>query len=238
MRRDALRLARQFLREPRVKASEFNAALDAILIHAETIRSWKPLVEEAYHLLPRSRKRAVRYQMLAFYYSLREWQTAQRFVSSRAQSGSDLLFSMETLLNLKNVEAAKPIQRKCKKILDNELISTTTAGPLLAALAAYHSQVGELAAARGYYEELSKIEPYVLNGFAGLIELAVVRGMLYVTEGMKQIEELRKSGVDEEAIILPRNRDAILAQARRRLNRYQGLLEKIVPPDNLWTFGF
>ncbi len=70
----------------------------------------------------------------------------------------------------------------------------------------------------------------------GLVKIAAVRGMLYVTAGLLQIAESKK-GADDLAITLPHNRKAMLAQAERQLNRYQKALEKIVPRSEFWRFG-
>lgn len=238
MKRDALRLARQFLKSDRINASEFNAALEAVLIQADRVRPWKTLVEEAYARLSKQDHREVNSQMLGFYYSLHDWESAYRLLPARPQTAHDLMFSMETLLNLRKMAAAKSTQRKCLRML-KQRIDTQAAAALLDALATYHAQLGDLDAAEKYWQEVARLdEPFADNGLSRLVDIQVVRAMLYVKTGLLQIEEFGKKGDDAQAITLPRNRDAILRQAERRLKRYQKSLEKIVPPKELWSFGF
>ena len=108
---------------------------------------------------------------------------------------------------------------------------------LLEALASYHAQAGELGAAEKCWLKSAVLdEPFARNGLAGLVEIAAVRGMRYVTAGLLQIEDFKKPA-DDLAITLPNNRKVMLAQAERQLNRYQSALEKIVPPSEFWRFG-
>ena len=65
MKEDALDLARQFLIRTSLNAKTFNAALDAILIQADRIKPWKPLVERAYTRLSKRDQRAVGSNMLS-----------------------------------------------------------------------------------------------------------------------------------------------------------------------------
>jgi tetratricopeptide (TPR) repeat protein len=237
MKRDAVRLARQLLKGSGINASEFDAALEAILIQADSVKPWKPLVEEAYGRLSKQGHRDVKSRMLAFYYSLREWESAYRFLPARPKTALDLLFAMETLLNLRKVAAAKSIQRKCLQML-KQRIDAASAAALLDALANYHAQIGELGPAEKYWREVAGLdEPLARGGMTGLVEIEVVRAMLYAKAGLLQIEEFRRRGVDGQSIVLPHNRDAVLAQTERDLKRYQKVLQRIVPSDELWRFG-
>jgi hypothetical protein len=237
MKRDACRLARQILKQPTIKATEFNGALEAILIHAGRLKLWKPLIETAYVRLSKRDTRLVQSYMLWLYDSLHDWESAYRFLPARPKAALDLLFSMETLLNLRKVAAAKPIQRKCLRML-NQRIDTADAAALLDALARYHAQLGQLGTAENYWKVVAALdEPFARNGMTGLVEIQAVRGLFYVVTGLCQIEDYKKRGTDDQAITLPHKRDAVLAQAERHLKRYQKDLERIVPSDELWRFG-
>jgi len=237
MKRDALRLARQILKRSGIDGSSFKAALNAVLVQADRLKAWKPLLEEAYARLSKRDQRTARSPMLAFYSSIRDWESAYRMLPARHTTALELLFSMETLLNLRKVNAAKSVQRKCQRML-RQRIDTFSASALLDALASYHAQIGELGAAEEYWGELSTLdEPLARGGMAGLVEIAAVRGMFFVAAGLLQLAEFEKKGFDDLAIILPHNRRARFAQAERQLLRYQKALEKIVPPSELRRYG-
>jgi tetratricopeptide (TPR) repeat protein len=108
---------------------------------------------------------------------------------------------------------------------------------LLEALARYYAQIGQLEIAEKCWQRSATIEDSARNAMTRLVEIKAVRGWLYVAAGLRQIQEFRKSGVDVNAIILPRNRGGLLNEAERHLKRYQRALEKIVPADELWRFG-
>jgi hypothetical protein len=236
MKRASLRMARQFLKRNRINARSFESALEAIFIQADRLGSWRPLVEQAHARLSKRDQRTTRSQMLAFYCSLRDWDSAHRVMPKRLSSPTDLLFAMDTVLNLRKMDAAKSIQRRCDRMLKRRVDRFQSAA-LLEALASYHAQAGELGAAEKCWLKSAVLdEPFARNGLAGLVEIAAVRGMRYVTAGLLQIEDFKKPA-DDLAITLPNNRKVMLAQAERQLNRYQSALEKIVPPSEFWRFG-
>jgi len=237
MKRDALNLAREILKAGKISVIKFNAALEAILVQADRLKPWRPVVEKAYARLPERVRRMVQSQMLGFYNAIHDWDSAYRFLPARPQTPEDLLFSMETLLNLRKLDAAKSIQRRCLRML-GQSADTAAAAPLLEALASYHAQAGELEAAEEYWKAAATVDgPFARNAMTGLVEIAAVRGLCYLAAGLQQIEEFRKSRIDEEAIILPRNREGMLEQAEQHLKRYQEALVRVVPPDELWHFG-
>jgi len=236
MKGEALRLARHFLKRTEIKPNEFDAALGVILIQADRLKAWRPLVESAYARLGDRGKRMVQRRMLGFYNSLYDWESACQFVPARQTSPLDLLMSMEAMLNLKKLDAAKPLVEKCWRMFDktNDKFAMSA---LLEALARYYAQIGQLEIAEKCWQRSATIEDYAHNAITGLVEIEAVRGWLYVAAGLRQIQEFRKSGVDKNAIILPRNRGGLLNEAERHLKRYQRALEKIVPADELWRFG-
>jgi tetratricopeptide (TPR) repeat protein len=237
MKREALRLARQAFRRQKINSAEFNGAMAAILIYGNGLKSWKPLVEQACARLSERDKRTARSQMLGFYHSLKDWKSASHFLAARSKNACDLMFAMETLLNLRELDAAKRLQRSCLRMLDQRLDSLDH-GALLLALGSYHAQRAELETAMEYFGKLTVNEIFAHNAVTAIAEIEAVRGLLYVGAGLLQIDEFRKSGTDDQAIILPQNRDAMFVAAERDLKRYEKALHKIVPPDELWRFGW
>src|SRR5262245_54905045 len=106
MKSEALRSARSLLKSHHIKAYQLSAALEAILIQADRVKSWTPVVEAAHSRLSKREKQNVQSQMLGFYYTIGDWESALRFMPARPNTPVDLLFSMDTLLNLKSMKAA------------------------------------------------------------------------------------------------------------------------------------
>jgi hypothetical protein len=238
MKGEALRLARQRLRRPKITATEFNGALEAILVQGERLKRWKPVVEAAYGRLSGRDKRTARAEMLGFYHSLKDWESAYRFLPVRSRSGCDLMFAMETLLNLRKEKEAKAIRRRCLRMLDQLVEDSLDKGALLSALGDYHAQIGEPGAAEEFWGELTKDETFAPAAWSAVFEIEALRGLLHVWAAQLHLEECRKQGTDEQAITLPRNRDAILAEFERDLKRYEQRFYKILPKDELWRYGW
>src|SRR2546425_886004 len=68
MKCDALREARDVLKQTTLNAELFNAALHAVLILGDRLNSWAPLVESAYGRLSKRGQRAACCSMLSFHY--------------------------------------------------------------------------------------------------------------------------------------------------------------------------
>jgi tetratricopeptide (TPR) repeat protein len=234
MAREALQLARCLLARPGIAPKQFSSAANAILVQADKLKQWRIPLEKAYACLSESGQRLVRPEMFRFYVSLEDWEGAYRFLSTRPRHSSELLFSMWTLLNLN--KPAKSVQRKCLRALRTTTDPFDTSN-LLEALASYHARAGELEAAENYWRKSAVLEPFAHNALVGLVEIAVVRGQLLAKAGLSLIERFKKTGQDEQAITLPRNRDSVFQKAERDLKRYHGILQKIVPPGNLGAFG-
>jgi hypothetical protein len=111
-------------------------------------------------------------------------------------------------------------------------------GALLLALGSYHAQIGELGAAEEYFGKLTENEILAHSAWTAIVQIEAVRGLLYVGAGLLQFDKFRQTGTDEQAIILPHNRDAMFAAAERDLERYEKAFYKILPKDELWRFGW
>jgi hypothetical protein len=86
MGREATALVRQLLRSRRIKAAEFSQALSALQTHCSRLRAFKPQVEAAYARLSERDKRTVRTDMLRFYHTLDDWNSAYRFLPARSKT--------------------------------------------------------------------------------------------------------------------------------------------------------
>ena len=210
MQREATALVRQLLRSPRIKAVEFTEALSALQTHGSRLKTLKRLVESAHARLSPRDKRAVRSDMLGFYYTLEDWQSAYRFLPARAKNPADLMFAMETLLHLRKLDEAKRIQRMCLRMLMHSM-PTFHRSTLFSALGAYYAQRAELGTAEEYFGKMTVGETFAPGAWRAIFEIEAVRGLLQVWAGQLQLNEFRQLASDDLAITLPGNRDGRFA---------------------------
>jgi len=90
MKKEALKAARSFLKSNPLTAPDFQSAVRAILIQADNLKPWQLLVEQAYARLPKSDQRSVRFEMLAFSASMKDWKRAANFISQHSETAADL----------------------------------------------------------------------------------------------------------------------------------------------------
>ncbi len=237
MGREATAVVRQLLRSPRIKAVEFTEALSALQTHGSRLKRLKPLIEAAYARLSARDKRAVRSDMLGFYFTLQDWQSAYPFLPARAKHPADLMFAMETLLNLRKVDEAKRIRKMCLRMLEHPM-DTFNRAALFSALGDYHAQRAEPGAAEEYFFEMAQDEVFAPSAAKAIFEIAALRGLLQVWAAQLGLNEFRQRATDDLAITLPGNRDGRFADAERDLKRYERAFYKILPKDQLWRYGW
>lgn len=117
MAKEALQIARTLLKYRPVHPCAFSHALSTITIQADHCRTWRRLVEGAYAQSPGRTRKALRSDMLDFYVSVPDYEAAFRFIVKRPNTLGDIVFSLWTLLNLRKPEQAKPLWRKCRRLL-------------------------------------------------------------------------------------------------------------------------
>jgi len=122
MEREALRLAGRILRSHNINATNFDSAVNALLICEARLGRWLGRVESAFAALSRRDQRKSAKAMFNLYVSLNRWTDAARFLPRRPATAEELLFSMWTLLNLRRIEEAEPIYkasvRRFKRVED------------------------------------------------------------------------------------------------------------------------
>jgi len=236
MAKEALAVARALLKYRPVYPYAFTEALWPIFVHADHCRTWKRLVESAYAQFSTRNQKALRSNMLQFYVSMRDYESAYRFLSPRPQAVDDLMFSMWTLLNLKKVEQAKPLWRKCRRLL-LQTQDRFEFGMLVEALADYHAYIGDLSTAEAYWRLAPPEQPFFESAARGLVEIQAVRGHAYVAAGHAILEKTDAEAGGWLDIVLPGNEKGRLADAYKDLQKYSAALSRIVPEKELWRFG-
>jgi hypothetical protein len=91
--------------------------VNALLIQADHLKPWKRIVEMAFAAMEPDGQTDARQSMFYFYVSLADWKFAHQFLPSNPTEPTDLLFSVQTLLNLRETKKAQPIYRRCRRRL-------------------------------------------------------------------------------------------------------------------------
>lgn len=104
---EALKLARETLSRAKITAEDFNRAFPAIL-QAPRVKQWKQTVEASYNRLSRKDQGAARSNMLGFYFSIGDSESAARhFPSLKKANHGDLFLMMSTLIDLDRLSEAR-----------------------------------------------------------------------------------------------------------------------------------
>jgi tetratricopeptide (TPR) repeat protein len=86
MKRETFQLARRILQQPKVTAKRFQGVVSALLTNEDKLKRWRKRVEENYSRMSQRDQHRVRFWMLSFYHSTRDYQAARRFIPKRFNS--------------------------------------------------------------------------------------------------------------------------------------------------------
>ena len=238
MTKETLTVARAILKQHPVIASSFCQAVTALLIKADKLKPWQLLIENTYDSLNRKEKKQAAIEMLHFYVSIKDWKKAANFVPKRTNDPMDLLFSMWTWLELKEIEKAKIICKKCLRLLrkvdpDDDFVASS----LLEAVASYHAQTGDWHQAERVWKYGRKYPWFAENAWEGLVRLHAYRGFLEANNAFESVKG--KDFLEDKnlALMLPDNSSERSAQVDKIFHRYAKHLAKVIPAKERWRFG-
>ena len=238
MKKETLTVARAILKQRPVSGSELSQAVNAILIEADKLKSWQLLVENAYKSLKRTEKRDAAIMMLHFYVSLEDWKKAAIFVPKRTNNTTDLLFSMWTWLQLKEMEKAQIICKKCLRMLRKvDSCDDFVASSLLEAVASYHAQAGDWDFAERAWKCGRKYPWFVENAWEGLVRLHAYRSFLEANNAFESVKGIDFLEDKKMALMLPGNSIERSALVDKKFHRYAKHLAKVIPAKERWRFG-
>lgn len=86
MKREALRLIRRILRQPKVTAVQFEEAVGTLFTTENRLKRWRKHVEAGYARLSARGQRRARFWMLSFFHSAHDYTSASRFIPERFRS--------------------------------------------------------------------------------------------------------------------------------------------------------
>jgi hypothetical protein len=81
MKREALRLARQNLHNPEMGADAFNRAVGVVLTHADRLKGWAKVIEQAYARIPGHEQLLAHSWIFAYFYTIKDYTRAARFIT-------------------------------------------------------------------------------------------------------------------------------------------------------------
>lgn len=236
MHQDALNKTRAVLTQEQLSADEFSEAVRTILVAEGDCKPWETLVKAAYTRLSEPDQREARGTMLSYHTTIKDMETAARFVLEDSTNPIFLMQSMWALLETKRLDEAKTIFERCRRIEAD--VDGAELSYLLTAMADYCQQTGQLAEAERYWLRSSGLdEPMLQNALNSLVKIQVVRALERVRRGLEQIEKFKGNICKATMTVLPGNHDQVLADAKKELETYRETLGKIVPRKDLWQFG-
>ncbi len=145
MKDDALRMARRAFKNPAISADVFNAALNAILTHADCTKAWTKLIDSAYARLTKRGQRAACFLMLGFHCGNHSYEVASRFLPKRFNGPLglvELAFAMETMQALDRKIEVEKLARKFPHAIKVAQEPTMKA-MLMSGLADYFAGIGQ-----------------------------------------------------------------------------------------------
>ena len=160
---------------------------------------------------------------------------AVEFLPPCPRNPTDLLFSVWTLLELKRIEEATPIVRKCRRALAN-CADDFDASQLVEAIGCYLAQSGKWDEAEHVWTLGTGLMPFAPNAWEGLVKIHALRSFLQANEAFAYIND-DEFWTDESSGLLPQ----VMRRARPMydvtFHRYAKHLAKVVPAKERWRFG-
>jgi len=209
--------------------------LDAVLICADRLHPWKHRIEAAFARLSAAVKGKARNKLFHFYASLPDWESAFEHRPRNPTTASDLLFSMWTFLELREMKLAKALVPKCKKAL--EVCQDEQDGSsLIEAVACYFAQAADWDKAVEMWEYGERAMPFAPNAWEGILKINALKAFLKANEVFQFVRE------DEpweklDVAFMARSGGSARLKADKLFHRYAKHLAKVVPAKERWRFG-
>jgi hypothetical protein len=118
MKKEALQLARLFLKRPRLSAGQFSKCLAVIDDFTEKSKRWQALLEKAHGQLNRREQKEVRFEMLNYYSKRKNKEAVLRFLPKRINHRTsivDIYLTWESWLEndrMKEMDKTVPVMSR------------------------------------------------------------------------------------------------------------------------------
>jgi hypothetical protein len=227
MKREALRTLDATLEKKRITPEEFFQVIRTAGVHSD-FKRWKTKIQAAYQRQTQKFKRQMRSEMLSMYASLKEWETARQFLSiHRPSSLTDFLLGMDVLLELDQLEDAKVLARRCKRLL-SRTEDPFERSMLLEALARFSARTHNWSAAIEYWRQAPLDQPFRRNALSGIVKIHLGRAWEAIERGLQLLSELRQKPNIEDSIALPNNEVGLTRGTERQLLKFKRGISRLL----------
>jgi hypothetical protein len=240
MQREALRLAKLKLKAWSICGADFLGALHAILVQADRLKPWSPLVEAAYTRLSKREQRFARSAMLAFHYSARDYERASHFIPGRFNGGfdsQDLAFAVDTLFQVGKTGKANKLAKHLPLAMQNAE-SRMQKAMLAACMAESLARKGQWNEAIQIWEAVQSDDILSENAVTGIAEIHVARALRTIRLGLAVIERSKANFDPNLETTLPGNEKTRREQAEKNLRHLEKKLKRILPEKRQSELGF
>ena len=220
-------------------AQAFNDALNAILTLADKLKPWTPLVESAYERLPRHDRPSARFFIMSFRSVRHDHEGVLQLIPKRFTgefAPVELAYVLEATFELGRTELMEKLAKRLPRAV-SEAENPTMQSHLLLCLAEFLARKGKWDETIAVLETVQSSKIFNRNAVTGIVEVHVVRALLALQHGCRVNDEFNRKSDPEMEITLPRNDQALLAQAANEFQRLRKLLEKIVPEKRQQKLG-
>ncbi len=239
MKKDAVRLAKRLLRNPNVTVVQFETALLTILSTVTRLKPCRPGVEKAYDRLSMKAQRRVRFWMLSFYHSARDYATASRFLPKRFNTPyglTELGFAWDIWSELDDKES---LRKHLGLMADGAACADYpfTQSMLLASLGDYFLRTGEWQLAAESYRKIPAESVNAHQAVLGPV-LALCGELLAACEAARKPIALFKTYHDPDSEVpLSANLSEMHRDIEKQLNALQHGLRRLLGKKRLKELG-
>jgi hypothetical protein len=235
MKKEALQLTRKVLEKRRIIPDEFSAALRTVGVYAsfKSFKNWKPKFEAAYNRQSKKFQREARSDMLGMYVSLKEWETALKFVSvSSPSSASDFFFGMVILLQLGKLPQAEQLAARYTKVL-RLLRSDFDKSLFCCALGQFFAHKRRWDCALNVLQQ-APLDPSVArNLLTGIVEIHLAQALDAVDGGIRLIGLWKQQHDSDLDLCLPGLETDLAVDAEKELRKFKRGIERLLP-ETTW----
>jgi hypothetical protein len=239
MKKEALALARRLLKTPIVAAPEFADAVQAILILADKVKSWKPLIEAAYGRLPKRERGSVRFWLMSVRDVCHDHTGVLRLAPERFTGKfalQEAVWAMEAALALGTNRVIRLLGARLPRLISRAEDPVARA-QLLLCLSEFYAREGKWAGAIAAAEPAQECQTFLSNAVGVIVEIHAARALKAIRRGFDKIEAFSKQFDPKTELMLPGNARTILKQAEKEFRKLQKILERIVPEKRQRELG-
>jgi hypothetical protein len=240
MKKEALALARRFLKARTIAPPAFARAVRAVLVFADNVRCWKRLVESAYERVPQHKRASVRFWMMSICIACIDNAGVLRLVPKRftgEHALQELLWAMEAAFATDSKKLMRKLARRLPKLVCR-VNDTQTQALLLLCLSEFYAREGKWAEAIAAAEPAQECSTFLQSAVTAVVEIHAARALRVVQQGFQRIDVFSKKFDPQTELTVPGNERALLDHAAKEFRRLQKMLEGIVPVKRRRQLGF